>query len=78
MKNIVKFLLAFFAVILSLVVCFYFTDKKDSCLDIGICSEGLEINTEYGKIKVNEENCLKYYWIWNKDKRWCDFRTQNN
>lgn len=37
---------------------------KDSCLDIGICKEGLEINSKYGLIQINEENCLKYNWKW--------------
>lgn len=78
MKNIIKFVLIFFVFTLSLVVYLYFTDKKDSCLDTGICSEGVEINTQYGKIMVNEESCLKYHWVWNKDKQWCDFRTQKN
>jgi len=45
---------------------------KDTCLDTSICKEGLEINTEYGLIKINKENCLKYGWIWNDKKKSCN------
>lgn len=38
----------------------------DGCLDSGDCAEGLFINTEYGKIEINKENCLKYNWICNE------------
>ena len=45
---------------------------KDTCLDSSICKEGLEINTEYGLVKINKENCLKYNWIWNDKKKSCN------
>jgi len=47
----------------------------DTCLDIGICSEGLEINTEYGRIKINKENCVKYGWKWDETRKWCNTRN---
>lgn len=47
---------------------------EDFCLDSAICSEGLELNTEYGKIKINKENCLKYGWGWNETKKQCDLK----
>ena len=47
----------------------------DTCLDTGVCAEGLEINTEYGRIKINKENCLKYSWKWNKDRNSCNLRS---
>lgn len=43
----------------------------DDCLDSGSCSEGLFINTEYGKIEINKENCLKYNWTWNEERKYC-------
>ena len=45
---------------------------KDTCLDTSICKEGLEINTEYGLIKINKENCLKYNWVWDNEKKSCN------
>ncbi|GBF23358.1 hypothetical protein tpqmel_0762 [Candidatus Gastranaerophilus sp. (ex Termes propinquus)] len=51
---------------------------KDSCLDTGVCKEGLEINTEYGKIKINKENCLKYGFAWDEKRKWCDVRKSQN
>lgn len=46
----------------------------DMCLDDSICSENLEIDTEHGKILINKENCLKYNWKWNDERRFCDIR----
>lgn len=78
MKNIIKITLIVLILLLFCVVIFYLADKKDSCLDTGICSEGVEVNTQYGKMKVNEENCLKYNWKWDNNKKWCDFNSQKN
>ena len=46
---------------------------KDTCLDSSICKEGLEVNTEYGLIKINKNNCLKYGWIWDEKIKSCNF-----
>lgn len=43
----------------------------DICLDTGLCAQGLEINTQNGLIKINEENCLKYSWKWNAKNNYC-------
>ncbi len=49
---------------------------KDTCLDIGICKEGLEIrNAEGNIVKINKENCLKYNWSWNEERKSCDVRA---
>ncbi len=45
------------------------------CLDTGICAQGLKINTEHGRIKINKENCLKYGWEWDEKRKWCDLRS---
>ncbi len=49
-------------------------DDKDFCLDSGICTQGQLINTEYGKIQINKENCLKYNWTWNEERKYCQLR----
>lgn len=51
---------------------FYLFDDKDSCLDIGICAQGLEINTQYGLVLINKENCLKYNWKWDEKTKSCN------
>ena len=43
----------------------------DTCLDVGICAQGLEINTEYGLVEINQENFLRYHWKWNKKNKSC-------
>lgn len=50
------------------------TDDKDFCLDTGICKAGLEINTEYGLIKINKENCIKYNWNWLEESQKCNMK----
>ncbi len=47
---------------------------KDFCLDNSICREGLKVNTKYGIIKINEENCLKYNWNWDKKSKICTIK----
>lgn len=49
-------------------------NNLDACLDVGICGQGLEINTEYGLVKINQENCLRYHWKWNKKSKSCYIR----
>ena len=44
---------------------------KDFCLDTGVCVQGLKVNTEYGLIIVNKENCIKYNWIWDNKSKTC-------
>ena len=46
--------------------------NTDVCLDSGLCAENLEVNTEYGLIKINKENCLKYNWKWDEKKKHCN------
>jgi len=48
---------------------------KDACLDSSICKEGLEINTEYGLIKINQKNCIKYGWIWDEKRKRCNMKN---
>ena len=46
--------------------------EKDSCLDTSICKQGIEVNTEYGFVEINYENCLKYGWKWREETKSCD------
>ena len=48
---------------------------KDFCLDNSKCREGLEVNTKYGLIKINEANCLKYNWNWDKKSKICTIKN---
>lgn len=89
MKNsITKIKLFYFALIIFLfAICLIFfpnfTSLKDKiiynldldvCLDIGLCKEGLPLNTEYGLITINKETCLKYNWEWRDDWKDCHIR----
>lgn len=49
---------------------------KDICLDTGICKEGLEVNTNHGLVTINKENCIKYNWLWNEEKRYCNVEPE--
>lgn len=74
--KLILFLLPFFLLgsymgISSKMFPIYKVVDEDICLDMGLCKEGLEVNTEYGKIKINEKNCKKYHWVWNEEKRYC-------
>ena len=75
-KIISAVLLLFCGLVLTIFL-LYFFDDKDSCLDTSICKEGLELNTEYGLIKINKENCLKYHWKWDEKSRYCNMRSEN-
>ncbi|OGI00478.1 MAG: hypothetical protein A2Y25_12065 [Candidatus Melainabacteria bacterium GWF2_37_15] len=66
-------ILALLTVIVIFLESYWFNDK-DYCLDTGRCTEGLEINTEHGRIIINKENCLKYKWKWDEKRRDCNIR----
>ena len=69
------FLLVLILILFLIKGLFWFANLRDNldfCLDSGICTENLELNTEFGKIIINKENCLKYNWEWNEEKRFCD------
>jgi len=80
-KKIIKISIIFclFIVILTVVLfaTWYadmFNSDLDYCLDTGICKENLEINTAYGRIKINEQNCHKYNWQWDYKNRRCKLK----
>ncbi|MBE7707963.1 MAG: hypothetical protein IJ003_00585 [Candidatus Gastranaerophilales bacterium] len=49
-------------------------DEKDYCLDTGYCKAGLKLNTEYGLIEINEDNCTKYNWEWDNKNKYCNIK----
>ena len=77
-KNIIKIGILFFSliVIISIMGLFIwykniYNSDLDFCLDTGICKERLDINTKYGKIKINKSNCLKHNWQWDDVNKTC-------
>ncbi len=67
-KIIVIIVLLFF-VIISILFSF---DDKGNCLSSGICKENIEVKTKNGLIKINEINCIKNNYKWNKRNKTCD------
>ena len=45
----------------------------DACLDSGICTEGLSLNTENGSIIVNEQTCIENDGKWIEERKVCSF-----
>lgn len=78
MNKIFKIIILSFLILFILVfgVFYVIKDDKDICLDSGICREGLIINTQYGEFSINKENCIKYNWLWNNEKRFCKIELE--
>ena len=78
MNKIFKIIVLSFLILFILIfgVFYVIKDDKDICLDSGICREGLIINTQYGEISINKENCIKYNWLWNDEKRFCKIHSE--
>ena len=67
-------LFCFNIAIITIPIFYFFSLRNntfDTCLDTGYCKSGIEINTEYGKIKINKQNCLKYKWKWYEEDKAC-------
>lgn len=73
---IVVFLSLLTFVVLTITILTITTEDKDICLDSGICKEGLEVNTNYGLVKISKEKCIKYNWLWNEEKRYCNVEPE--
>ncbi len=59
-----------------LMVIFVETDDLEVCLDVGICKEGVAVRNPQGeRVVINKENCLKYNWSWNEERKSCDVRA---
>lgn len=68
-------ILMLFILILSFCFNLYLKDDKDFCLDTGICVEGIKTRNKEGILfEVTKENCIKYGYKWNIDKKECNFR----
>ena len=72
-----KFLKYFILFVIVILVILLFialkADDKDLCLDTGYCKEGLIINTRFGKIIVNQANCINSNGKWIQNKKYCKF-----
>lgn len=64
-----------FNIAIVIIPIFYFfsmrNDILDTCLDTRFCKSGIEINTEYGKVKIDKQSCLKYKWKWYEEDNAC-------
>lgn len=61
-------------IILSVFSFFYIliqVSENDTCLDIGLCREGLTVNTVYGMVEINKNSCEKYNWKWFEETNTC-------
>lgn len=78
MNKIFKIIALSLLILLILVFSVFYVikDDKDICLDSGICKEGLDVNIQYGEITINKENCIKYNWLWNDEKRFCKIESE--
>ena len=74
LKLILKILISLI-ILICLILIILIDIDKDTCLDSSFCKEGLEINTEYGLVKINKENCLKYNWFWDDKKKNCNLKN---
>ena len=78
MKNIILSLVILIAVIagISFVLLFnYIYDDKDTCLDSGVCKEGLTLRMNDGKeIIINKDTCIQYNGEWREKRRDCILR----
>ena len=78
MNKIFKIIVLSFLILFILIFGVFYVIKDDKyiCLDSGICREGLIINTQYREISINKENCIKYNWLWNDEKRFCKIESE--
>ena len=66
-----------FSIVIILVIffiCFVLFDDKDFCLDTGYCKTGLKIQTEFGLVEINKENCLNHNWQWDDKNKYCNIK----
>ena len=75
-KNIFALLgfLAFVGIITIIIFLHFFDFPSDYCIEDGDCKEGRKINSEFGKIIINKENCEKHNWAYNEIRKECKIR----
>lgn len=74
LKLILKILISLI-ILICLILIILIDIDKDTCLDASICKVGLEVNTKYGLIKINQKNCIKYGWIWDEKRKRCNMKN---
>jgi len=77
-KKFVKIGICFFSILLFILVStplylyYRITNSDiDLCLDTGYCSEGIEISTQYGKIRINKQTCNENNFRWIEEDKSC-------
>lgn len=73
LKNFSLILIFIFVVLVLFLISLTF-NNQDTCLDTGFCSEGLELNTQNGKILINEKTCAENNGTWITNKKVCKFK----
>ncbi len=49
--------------------------SMELCIDMGICPEGIKMKNDEGVLfEINKENCSKYGYKWNDERRDCNLR----
>ncbi|MDR1167748.1 MAG: hypothetical protein LBK53_02510 [Heliobacteriaceae bacterium] len=51
--------------------------ELNMCFDISVCKEGITVGVGNESIKINKENCEKYNWTWDDEKKYCDMRSKD-
>lgn len=58
-----------------------FNNNSDSCLDSGLCQEGLQLDyceEENAPCSITKEFCLKHNYIWYEGSRYCYLKKSDN
>ena len=68
------------SMLINIIYTYFDSYDLDSCLDIGICKEGITFDncTDETLCMITKENCLKNNNIWIEDIRSCDTRNINH
>lgn len=48
--------------------------NMETCIDTGICPEGLNIKIDGELVEINKDNCLKYNRQWDDIRKTCNIR----
>ena len=48
-----------------------------TCIDTSVCKEGIIFQTDKNVFIINEENCNKFNYFWDKKNRTCNLRKNN-
>lgn len=49
--------------------------ELNMCVDMGLCAEGLTVQTPDGKLPMSKDVCEKNHWKWDETKGLCNVRV---